>query len=276
MPTNYDLAIRWNDRKISVHRLKLVGNIPIHAFPHHFRCPGGMVAIVSRNNDIHLMFKATAINGPQRVMLANGKSSPKGYLIRADKRTMQQPKPLLQAPIRGWRAIGQFRYFNAAKMRTILVGGNNFGSSDEHIDDSTNETSGIVFQAHIQGIPGLPQKHPEAMLVNQYVSWMGEDTRFGHNYIREAKLFVDLFDLTHWKLLEAKVATSRDTIRMAIGQLRDYKRYYHGRHPSLAVLLSSRPSVSCTKLLTDNRIAVIWRTPGGSFSIIRWQERNER
>jgi hypothetical protein len=108
--------------------------------------------------------------------------------------------------------------------------------------------------------------------VDQYVSWVNEDTRFGHNYLREAKLFVDLFDLTHWQLLEAKAATSREAIRMAIGQLRDYKRYYSGRHPSLAVLLSSHPSVSCIKLLTENRIAAIWRTPGGSFSARRWQE----
>ena len=104
---------------------------------------------------------------------------------------------------------------------------------------------------------------------------MNEHTRFGHNYIREAKLFVDLFDLTHWQLLEAKATTSREAIRMAIGQLRDYKRYYYGRHPSLAVLLSSRPSVGCIKLLTDNRIAVIWRTSGGSFSTRRWQELDE-
>ena len=232
------------------------------------------MAIVSRNNDIQLIFRATAIDGPQRVTLANGKSWPNGYIIRADKRTLRQPKTSARAPIRGWHAIGAFRYFNAAKMRSILVG-DNVGSSDEYIEDSKSETLGIVFRPHIQGIPGLPRKHPEATLVDQYVSWMGADTRFGHNYIREAKLFVDLFDLTHWQLLEAKVKTSREAIRMAIGQLRDYKRFYRRRHPSLAVLLSSRPSVSCTKLLTDNCIAAIWRTSAGSFSIRRWQERDE-
>ena len=274
MPTGHDLAIRWSDGKSSVRWLKRAGSVPIHAFPHHFRCPGGVVAIVSQNNDIQLIFRATAIDGPQRVTLANGKSRPNGYIIRADKRTLRQPEPAVQAPIRGWYAIGAFRYFNAAKMRSILVG-NNLGSSGEYIDNSSDEPSGLAFRPHLQGIPGLPRKYPEAILVDQYVSWMGEDTRFGHNYIREAKLFVDLFDLTHWQLLEAKMATSRETIRMAIGQLRDYKRYYHGRHPSLAVLLSSRPSVSCMKLLNDNRIAVLWRTPGGRFGSRRWQEQDE-
>ena len=232
------------------------------------------MAIVSRNNEIKLMFRAIAIDGPQRVTLANGKNWPNGYVIRSDKRMMRQPPQSVQAPIRGWYAIGAFRYFNAAKMRARLVG-DNFGLSGDYIEDSTNETSGIVFRPHVQGIPGLPRRHPEATLVDHYVSWMNENTRFGHNYIREAKLFVDLFDLTHWQLLEAKATTSREAIRMAIGQLRDYKRYYDGRHPSLAVLLPSRPSVSCVKLLSDNRIAAIWRTPRGSFSTRRWQEPDE-
>jgi len=229
------------------------------------------VAIVSRNNAIKLMFTAIAIDGPQRVTLADGKSRANGYVIRSDKRTMRRLTPPIQSPIRGWYATGAFRYFNAAKMRSVLIG-DNFGSSSDYIDGSTEGTSGLVFQPHVQGIPGLPHQHPESTLVDQYVSWMNEDTRFGHNYIREAKLYVDLFDLTHWQLLEAKATNSREAIRMAIGQLKDYKRYYHGRRPSLAVLLSARPSVSCIKLLSDTRMATIWRTRRGSFSTRRWQE----
>jgi hypothetical protein len=265
---NHDLAIRWSDESSSVRRLQRSGSVPIHAFPRHFR-PGGIVAIVSKNNEIRLMFKAVGIDGPQRVTLANGKSWPNGYLIRSAKKTMREPQEPLKAPIKGWYSIGAFRYFNAAKMRAILVG-DNFGSG-KYIEELPSGTSGIVFQPHVQGIPGLPHNHPESVLVDQYVSWMREETHFADNYIREAKLRVDLFDLTHWQLLEAKAVNNREAIRMAIGQLRDYKRYYHERHPSLAVLLSSRPAVSCIKLLTDNRIAVIWRTPGGRFSTKRWQ-----
>jgi len=115
------------------------------------------------------MFRASAILGPRRVTLADGKSWPNGYIIRADKRTMRQPIRSLKAPVRGWHAIGAFRYFNAAKMRAILVG-DNFGLPGEYIEDSANETSGIDFQPHVQGIPGLPRRHPEAALVDQYVS----------------------------------------------------------------------------------------------------------
>jgi len=159
-------------------------------------------------------------------------------------------------------------------MQALLVG-DNFGSPDNYIDDVKTESSGIVFRPHIQGVPGLPRAHPESTLVDQYVSWMGLGTRFGHNYIREVKLSVDLFDLTQWQLIEAKATTNREAIRMALGQLRDYKRFYHGRHPSLGVLLPLRPSNSCIKLLSDNHIATIWRTPGGRFSTRRWQDMDE-
>jgi hypothetical protein len=232
------------------------------------------VAIVSRNNEIKLMFRVTTIDGPQRVTLADGTKWRKGYVIRSDRRTIRQPLRSVQSPIRGWYAIGAFRYFNAGKMRAVLVR-DNFARSGDYIESNANATSNLVFRPHVRGIPGLPRTHPEATLVNQYVTWMNEQTRFGHNYIREARLFVDLFDLTHWQLLEAKATTSREAIRMAIGQLRDYKRFYDGRHPSLAVLLPSRPPTRCIKLLSDNRIATIWRTPGNNFTTRRWQNPSE-
>ena len=271
MPKQHDLIIRWNDQKASLTRLKLSGSVPIHGYPNHLRCPGGAVAIVARNNGIVLIFKVATIEGPQRVTLANGKSRPNGYVIRADRKTLQLVRPPVDAPVRRWHAIGQFRYFDVASMRSRLVG-NTIPSNDEYIEDAVDQTSAVVFRPHILGIPGIPRNHPEATLVNEYVAWMGVSARFGHNYIREAKLFVDLFDLTHWQLLEAKATPSRDAIRMAIGQLRDYKRFYLGRHPSLAALLPSRPDRHCVKLLHDNRIAVIWRNPRGNFTVTRWQD----
>jgi len=155
-------------------------------------------------------------------------------------------------------------------MRAVLVS-ENLGIPGKDIADSAGAMASVTFRPHVQGIPGLPHRHPEATLVDQYATWMNGHARFGHNYIREAQLFVDLFDLTHWQLLEAKATISREAVRMALGQLRDYRRYYE-RRPTLAVLLPSRPSVSCINLLTDNRITAIWRTPGGSFRTKRWQE----
>lgn len=270
MPTDHDVAIRWNNSKSSLKQLKRAGSVSIHARPLHFLCPGGIVAIVSRGNRIQLVFRAAAIEGPQRVTLANGKSWPKGYRIRADRRTIRQPHPAPKSPIRGWHAIGAFRYFDAAKMRAVLVTDAR-GQQGEYVRESEFETYGTSFRPHVKGIPGVHQNNREAQLVDQYVSWMHEGARFGHNYIRQARLFVDLFDLTHWQLIEAKASTARESLRMAIGQLRDYKRFY-ARPPSLAVLLSSRPTRSCITLLTNNRISVIWKTKEGRFRTMRWQD----
>jgi hypothetical protein len=57
----------------------------------------------------------------------------------------------------------------------------------------------------------------------------------------EAKpLFSDLYDTTRNNLLEAKGTVKREAIRMAIGQLADYRRFIEAR-PSCAVLLPERP-----------------------------------
>jgi len=270
MSANNDLAIQWDDRASSVRKLKRSGRIPVFGFPHHLRCPGGVVAIVSGNNEIKLTFKASSIEGPQRVTPANGKTRENGWVIRADRRTLRVPEEVTRAPVRGFHEVGAFRYFDARKMRSVLVG-DRLRSSGAYVDSSERGTPRVVFRPHAHGIPGLPRRHPESDLVDQYVAWIGEGTRFGHNYLRGAGLFVDLFDQTHWQLIEAKAATSREAVRMAIGQLMDYRRYFFGRRPSLAVLLSSRPTAACIELLSDNRVAAIWRTRQGSFGARRWQ-----
>jgi hypothetical protein len=135
---------------------------------------------------------------------------------------------------------------------------------------TTIKISGIDFEPYVPGYPGMPHGDKEARLVKRYAAWIGQDVHFGVKGIKGSKLFVDLFDVTHWQLLEAKAATDRETIRMAIGQLRDYKRFFD-RPPTLAVLLPSRPSTDCMKLLTDNHISVIWENTSGRFSTKRWQ-----
>ena len=93
------------------------------------------------------------------------------------------------------------------------------------------------------------------------------------HYLREPQLLVNFFDLTHWRLIEAKADIPRERIRKAIGQLRDYRRFYRGRRPSLAVLLPARPTGSYMKLLTENSTAVIWKTGRRGFRMLPWQSR---
>lgn len=265
----HDLAIRWNDKSSSLHAIERTGAVSIFGRPKRLRCPGGVVAIVGKNNQILLQFKTAAIVGPTKVKLADGKIALNGCVIRADKKTMRRPTNRSKVPFRGWYAIGAFRYFDFAHMRAVVIGGQ-LDYSGEYVDEKSGGAD-FTFYPLAKGIPGLSQDDPEARLMVEYVAWMGTGARFGRNYIREANLYVDLFDRTHWQLIEAKVSTSRESIRMAIGQLRDYRRFYPTRHPSLAVLLASRPKADCVKLLTDNQIAVIWKTSGGSFKTKKWQ-----
>jgi hypothetical protein len=75
-------------------------------------------------------------------------------------------------------------------------------------------------------------------------------------------LFTDLFDATTGTLIEAKGTVERNAIRMAIGQLADYKRFVeNGRPRNLAVLVPSRPRRDLHELLISQGIELIY--PGG-------------
>lgn len=95
--------------------------------------------------------------------------------------------------------------------------------------------------------------------------------RLDHNVCRqkivppgEAKpLFSDLYDNTTKTLFEAKGSVERGAIRMAIGQLADYKRFIDGGAAHMAVLLPSKPRKDLMNLLEAEEIEVVWREEGG-------------
>jgi hypothetical protein len=72
-------------------------------------------------------------------------------------------------------------------------------------------------------------------------------------------LFTDLYDSTTGTLVEAKGTVARNAIRMAIGQLADYKRFIDGGRPGfLAVLVPSKPRQDLLDLLASQGIEVIY------------------
>lgn len=75
----------------------------------------------------------------------------------------------------------------------------------------------------------------------------------------EAKpLFADLMDQTTRTLYVAKATVERGAVRVAIGQLLDYGRFFEPR-PRLAVLLPSMPRPDLAELLQSLGIDVVWR-----------------
>ncbi len=79
----------------------------------------------------------------------------------------------------------------------------------------------------------------------------------------EAKpLYSDLYDRTTKTLFEAKGTVERGAIRMAIGQLADYKRFVDGGAAHLAVLVPSKPRQDLLDLLEAENIRVVWPEDG--------------
>jgi hypothetical protein len=74
----------------------------------------------------------------------------------------------------------------------------------------------------------------------------------------------DLFDLTTGLLVEAKGTTERGSIRMAIGQLADYRRFFEeGTLKHVAVLLPREPRRDLCDLLLSQQVDLIYPTGSG-------------
>jgi hypothetical protein len=88
----------------------------------------------------------------------------------------------------------------------------------------------------------------------------------GHDVVRlkivpsgEAKpLFADLFDRSTNTLFEAKGTVERGSIRMALGQLLDYRRLLEPA-PRLAVLLPTAPREDLRDYLQSAGVELVWR-----------------
>ncbi len=77
-------------------------------------------------------------------------------------------------------------------------------------------------------------------------------------------LFSDLFDATIGMLVEAKGSVERNAIRMAIGQLADYRRFFDlGELNHLAILVPREPRRDLCDLLLTQGIDLIYPTPTG-------------
>jgi hypothetical protein len=263
----YDLAVRWPDGKQSLQRIIKLGGLPLYGRPKYLKIPDGKVAIVQHGGEISLLFSAKSIDGPRKVKVADGTFEDQGYLVRAKTGTLKKPKG--KEPRRlgiKWRGFGQIRYFDATSGRSVLIDDSFDNSDKEYMDDNKEVIpGGYHARPYSGGIPGLTKNHPEAKLVDEYVEWMNRPGSFEHPYLQAGRLYTDLFDRRYWRLIEAKTEIDRFTLRTAVGQLLDYKRFF-SRKPALGVLLPSRPSESSLEYLTECHVTALWRTPTGRFS----------
>ncbi|CAO5156618.1 Restriction endonuclease [Frankia sp. AiPs1] len=103
----------------------------------------------------------------------------------------------------------------------------------------------------------------EGLLVHEYADYLRS---LGHNVDRlqilppgvAGPLLTDLYDETAGDLIEAKSVTSRDAIRLAVGQLFDYRRFIDPL-PRLNILVPSRPHADLLDFCASVNVRVIWK-----------------
>lgn len=82
----------------------------------------------------------------------------------------------------------------------------------------------------------------------------------------EQLLEADAFDQSRALLIEAKADTRRESVRMALGQLLDYERFFDGP-VNRAVLLPARPADSLVELLRCHAVTIIHKDGDGFVEV---------
>jgi hypothetical protein len=100
----------------------------------------------------------------------------------------------------------------------------------------------------------------EALLLNAYKRWLKRQGRT-LEAVERGRLQCDGFERKRRNLIEAKASTTREHIRMAVGQLLDYAFQIQPRlgKPNMAILLPNEPDPGSVNWLAHLHISLIWR-----------------
>ncbi len=102
----------------------------------------------------------------------------------------------------------------------------------------------------------------ESQLVEEFIAH-----QVGHTFSRWAinlptertRLLTDIYDQADRTLYEAKAIAGRSDLRMAVGQLYDYRRHVHVEDLRCSVLLPERPTADLRDLLHDAGLGLAFR-----------------
>jgi hypothetical protein len=106
----------------------------------------------------------------------------------------------------------------------------------------------------------------ESQLVDEFIAH-----QVGHTFSRWAinlpnertRLLTDIYDEADHTLYEAKAIAGRSDLRMAVGQLYDYRRHVHVDDLRCSVLLPERPTADLRDLLQDAGLGLAFREQAG-------------
>lgn len=139
-------------------------------------------------------------------------------------------------------------------------------ANDDHIDVEPGVPDQVPLEnrsASAYAVPATEARvfiEREVALVSAFESFLtangGEAKRWRIPTRSNSGLYTDIYDVSTGVLYEAKGVATRESIRLAIGQLLDYDRYVHA--VSLAVLLPERPSIDMLDLLSELGFGCTW------------------
>lgn len=122
----------------------------------------------------------------------------------------------------------------------------------------------IVERFVVEAVARKDAERSETRLVEDFVRWSnGGVNRFQRWAIHvpgsRRPLFTDIFDTTANILYEAKSASQRPDVRMAVGQLLDYQRFMPQTNMRMRALLPNFPGADLTALLASQHIGLSYR-----------------
>lgn len=172
---------------------------------------------------------------------------------------------------------GDLRTVFVFKLRPVGEAVRHKDSKSEVLDEAQTRSELVDVEAHVvdefeqsRSAESVTAKRRESELVTEYRLFLeSQSHEVRRNRLTSAKtvspIWTDLYDVTDRVLYEAKPSASRSAIRMAIGQLLDYRRYMIKEDPQLALLLPARPNEEMLSLLADLSIQTVYRKSPGMF-----------
>jgi hypothetical protein len=123
---------------------------------------------------------------------------------------------------------------------------------------------------NVGGFASYEAVREEAALVDEFVAQLEAGGSHVIGYRMQPStgsrpLFADAFDETENVLYEAKASASREAVRMALGQLLDYRRWFPAE-PALAILLPEPPVLDLVELMAEHGVRCVARDLNGTFS----------
>jgi hypothetical protein len=109
----------------------------------------------------------------------------------------------------------------------------------------------------------------EGKLVAAYEAFRNPKTPMQRWAIRvpgeTTRLLTDVYDGATRTLFEAKGSPNRGSVRLAIGQLMDYRRHIPVKNMHSALLLPSLPTADLQELIAGCGLGLVYRDSTGSF-----------